>query len=51
MKSWLVDVFGIVGAGLITTGATLIYVPAGFITGGVLLLAAAVLAARHGGTE
>lgn len=51
MNGWIVDILGILGAGLITAGAALIYVPAGFITGGLLLLAAAVLAARQGGGE
>lgn len=49
MNDWLVDILGILGACLITAGAALIYIPAGYITGGTLLLAAAVLAARHGG--
>lgn len=40
------DLAGLCGAGLVAYGAWLIYVPAGFIVGGVLLILAAVLAAR-----
>lgn len=40
------DLAGLGGAGLVAYGAWLIYVPAGFIIGGVLLILAAVLAAR-----
>jgi len=40
------DLAGLAGAGLVAYGAWLIYVPAGFIVGGVLLILAAVLAAR-----
>lgn len=40
------DVTGLAGAGLVSYGAWLVYVPAGFVTGGVLLMAAALLAAR-----
>lgn len=40
------DLVGLAGAGLVAYGAWLIYVPAGFIIGGVLLILAAVLAAR-----
>jgi len=40
------DLAGLGGAGLVAYGAWLIYVPAGFIVGGVLLILAAVLAAR-----
>lgn len=36
------DAAGIAGAGLIAYGAWLVYHPAGFIVGGVLLLAGAV---------
>lgn len=40
------DVAGLAGAGLLAYGAWLIYMPAGFLTGGALLLAGAFLAAR-----
>lgn len=40
------DLAGLGGAALVAYGAWLIYVPAGFIIGGVLLILAAVLAAR-----
>jgi len=40
------DLFGIAGASLVSYGAGLIYRPAGFITGGILLIAAALLLAR-----
>ncbi|MFI4983301.1 MAG: hypothetical protein ACHQIO_23350 [Nevskiales bacterium] len=43
------DAAGLGGAGLCAYGAWLIYPPAGFIAGGVLLLAGAWLSAR--GTE
>lgn len=39
------DLTGLAGAGLISYGVWLIYVPAGFITAGVLLLLGAVLVA------
>jgi hypothetical protein len=42
----LCDAAGIGGAGLIAYGAWLVYAPAGFIVGGILLLIAAVMAAR-----
>jgi hypothetical protein len=40
------DVAGLVGVGLVSYGAWLAYRPAGFIIGGALLIAAAVLLAR-----
>ena len=40
------DLAGVVGAALIAYGAWLIYAPAGFITGGILLVVASVLLAR-----
>jgi len=40
------DAAGLGGAGLCAYGAWLIYAPAGFIAGGVLLLAGAWLSAR-----
>jgi len=42
------DLLGVAGAVSITWGCFLIYRPAGFIVGGTLLLAAAVLLARSG---
>jgi hypothetical protein len=36
----LADSIGLLGAGLLSYGAWLVYAPAGFIVGGVLLLAA-----------
>jgi hypothetical protein len=42
----LCDAAGIGGAGLIAYGAWLVYAPAGFIIGGILLLAGAVMTAR-----
>ncbi len=40
------DVVGLAGAGLVAYGAWLVFPPAGFITGGVLLLAGALLLSR-----
>jgi len=40
------DGAGILGAALIAYGAALIYRPAGFIVGGLLLISGALLAAR-----
>jgi len=45
----LCDLGGLVGTGLVVYGAWLVFPPAGFITGGLLLLAGAVLLARRGG--
>lgn len=42
------DLVGLAGAGLVSYGAWLIYPPAGFLAGGVLLIAAAALAALAG---
>jgi hypothetical protein len=42
------DACGVAGVVLLSYGAWLVYAPAGFITGGVLLLAGAVLLARSG---
>lgn len=41
------DLAGLAGAGLAAYGAWLIYEPAGFITGGALLIAGAVAVARN----
>ena len=46
LPTLLRDAFGLSGAGLCAYGASLIYVPAGFIVGGALLLAGAVLMAK-----
>lgn len=43
---WSPDALMAAGAGGISYGAWLVYEPAGFIVGGVLLLIAGVLAAR-----
>lgn len=40
------DAAGLAGAAAVTFGAWSIYAPAGFIAGGLMLLAAAVLTAR-----
>jgi len=40
------DLIGLIGAGLVAYGAWLIFAPAGFITGGTLLLAGALLLSR-----
>jgi hypothetical protein len=40
------DLAGLAGAGLVAYGAWLVFPPAGFITGGVLLLAGALLLLR-----
>jgi hypothetical protein len=37
------DFAGLAGAGLVSYGAWLVYAPAGFVVGGLLLLAGAVL--------
>lgn len=42
------DGAGLAGAALLSYGAAMVYVPAGFIVGGLLLLAGALLAARNG---
>ena len=42
------DLAGLVGAGLVAYGAWLVYSPAGFIVGGLLLIAGAILTARAG---
>ncbi len=40
------DALGLAAVGAITAGAWMIYAPAGLITGGVLVLAGVILAAR-----
>lgn len=44
--AWRPDALMAAGAGGIAYGAWLVYAPAGYIVGGVLLLTAGVLAAR-----
>jgi len=43
----VVDAAGFVGAGSIAYGAWLIYVPAGFLVGGALLMALSILFGRR----
>lgn len=45
---WIRDAAGLTGAASVTYGAWLIYQPAGYIVGGLLVLLAASLAARSG---
>lgn len=47
MPSLICDLAGFAGAGLISYGAWLIYQPAGFLVGGGLLIAFAVLFGRR----
>lgn len=42
------DVAGLAAVASITYGASLIYVPAGFIVGGIIVLVGVILAARGG---
>jgi hypothetical protein len=46
MPHVIADLLGFAGAGAIAYGARLIYVPAGFLVGGVLLMALSVLIGR-----
>ncbi|MNT89796.1 hypothetical protein D3C72_2305890 [compost metagenome] len=46
--AWLPDAAMAAGAGAIAYGAWLVYVPAGFIVGGMLTVTAGVLLARGG---
>lgn len=45
--SYLIDILGIAGAALLVTGATLIYMPAGFVVAGILCLAGAIIGAKR----
>lgn len=45
---WFPDTLMTAGAGAVSYGASLVYHPAGFVVGGVFLLAAGVLLARGG---
>jgi hypothetical protein len=47
LPSLLLDLVGLAGAAAIGYGAWMIYAPAGFITGGCLLLAGTLLVARR----
>ena len=47
MKGTLIDACGVVGSGLVVAGATLIYLPAGLIVAGILMVAAAVIGGRR----
>ena len=40
------DVLAVAGAGLVSYGAWLVFAPAGYIVGGVLLITGSILAAR-----
>ena len=42
------DIAGLAGIALVSYGAWLVYQPAGFIAGGAILLAGAVVSARGG---
>ncbi len=45
----LIDLVGIAGAGCVSYGAWLVYRPAGFLVGGLLLMSAALLLGRRHG--
>jgi len=45
---WIRDVAGLAGASSVAYGAWAIYEPAGFIVGGILVLAGVLLSARGG---
>lgn len=42
------DLAGVAGAAAVALGAGMVYLPAGVIVGGLLMLAGAILAARRG---
>mgnify|MGYP000629645252 CR=1 FL=1 len=48
IQAWLPDVLYVAGAGSVAAGAGMVYLPAGWITGGCFAIIAAVLAARGG---
>lgn len=48
LGGWVPDVLMAGGAGAVSYGASLVYLPAGFIVGGIFLLAAGWLSARGG---
>lgn len=43
LARWLPDIVLVLGAALLTVGVFMIYLPAGFIAGGGLLMAGAIL--------
>jgi len=45
---WLPDVLMVAGAGAVSAGAGMVYVPAGWIVGGVFALFAGYMSARGG---
>lgn len=47
LPSLICDLAGFAGAGLVAYGAWLVYAPAGFLVGGVLLIALSILAGRR----
>ena len=48
MKKHIPDALLIAGAGLISFGAWLVYQPAGFMVGGLMVLVAGVITSRKG---
>lgn len=48
LEDALRDLAGIAGVGMVAVGASMIYLPAGLIVGGVLVLVGVVLTARGG---
>jgi hypothetical protein len=50
MKQAIIDTVGFVGIALVSYGAWLTYKPAGFIVGGILLMAVATLISRAPGS-
>jgi hypothetical protein len=48
VAGWRADALLLSGAGAVSFGAGQVYLPAGWMVGGVFLLAAGVLAARSG---
>ena len=51
LREYGMDMLMGIGAGAITVGVTLIYLPAGWIVGGILIIAAAVLNSLGGRDE
>lgn len=43
LRGWLPDMVLVLGAAVLTVGVGMIYLPAGFIAGGGLLMAGAIL--------
>ena len=48
LRKWCADLLFVAGAGCVSVGAALIYLPVGLIVGGVCLIAGGVLAAKGG---